>query len=215
MRPKTRGSASIALVFLLAARTAAGGSITDSVHDFRTRQWNGERICVVCHTPAASAASAADLPPWTFGDAGRGYTLYGSVQAGGSRVRPGANSRLCLSCHDGTLATDRSASAVGATLTAPERDVDSTLVNHHPIGIAYDKAVATATGALFDPATKIVTIGSGEQARTGTVAALLLSGGKVECLSCHDVHNTFTVARTALLRASPDGRAICVACHDN
>lgn len=201
-------------MFLLAARAALGGSIGDSVHDFRSKQWNGERICVVCHTPGPSDGSVAAMPQWAFGEPGRSFTLYGNVQATGSRVRPGANSRLCLSCHDGTLATDRSRSAVGADLTAPARDVDSTLANHHPIGIAYQKAIATASGRLFDPAAKTVTIGSGEQARTGTVAALLLTSGRVECLSCHDVHNTFTVERTALLRASPDGRAICVACHD-
>lgn len=215
MGAKDRIATSMAWLLLLATQVAVGGSITDSVHDFRSRHWGGERICIVCHTPTRPEAGGAEVPQWKFdGSGGTGYSVYGSPPSGAPRVRPGANSRLCLSCHDGTLATDRSESSVGATLVAPARDVESTLLNHHPIGIRYDKAVAAAGGALFDPAAKTVTIGSGEQSRTGTVASLLVFAGKIECLSCHDVHNTFAVGKTRLLKAPSDGRAICVACHD-
>jgi predicted CXXCH cytochrome family protein len=63
---------------------------------------------------------------------------------------------------------------------------------------------------------KTTTIGSGAQTRTGTVASVLLYGGKLECDSCHDVHNTFTVgaAGSGLVKVDPAGSQICFACHN-
>ena len=86
----------------------------------------------------------------------------------------------------------------------------------HPIGFTYNTALATADGSLFDPSTKTVTVGSGNQTKTGTVNAMLLYGGKMECDSCHDVHNTFTVGGTGtgLVKVDPAGSKICLACHN-
>ena len=43
----------------------------------------------------------------------------------------------------------------------------------------------------------------------------MLYGGKLECSSCHDVHNTFTADGGAMLvKVTQAGSAICLACHD-
>jgi predicted CXXCH cytochrome family protein len=41
----------------------------------------------------------------------------------------------------------------------------------------------------------------------------MLYAGKLECASCHDVHNTFTNGGK-LLKVTAAGSAICIACHD-
>jgi hypothetical protein len=46
---------------------------------------------------------------------------------------------------------------------------------------------------------------------------MLLDGGtKMECSSCHDVHNKFTVATLSgrgLVKVGTGGSALCVTCH--
>ena len=70
-------------------------------------------------------------------------------------------------------------------------------------------------GALHDPATKSVTIGSGGQTKTGSLASVMLYADKMECSSCHDVHNTFTAdGGDMLVKVTQTGSAICLACHD-
>ena len=84
-------------------------------------------------------------------------------------------------------------------------------------GLAELKAYSDiAKGGTVRDATKTVTIGSGTQTKTGTVKATLLYADKMECDSCHDVHNTFTVgaAGTGLVKVDPSGSKICLACHN-
>ena len=196
---------------LLAAHPVLGASITESPHDPRASGWNGGRICVLCHTPL-ELDPTVPAPAWS----GRGaaYRLYNSPATEATRLQPNGNSKICLSCHDGAVAADRSSGGTRSSLIPALKSDENTLVNHHPVGMTYDREIATPYGRLFDPATRPVTIGTGEQSRSGTVASLLLFDGRVECASCHDVHNTFTVGSKKLVKASTDGRAICLACHD-
>lgn len=189
---------------MLAAQVAAGAVITDSAHDFRRLGWSPDRICIACHTPLDSDA-APDV---------RRYSLYGRPVAQDEKALfPRANSKLCLSCHDGAIGPDRSTAATGAMFAPGIRSLNNSLINHHPVGFVYDKAITSAYASLFDPRTKTVTIGAGEQSKTGAIESVLLFDGKVECLSCHDVHNTFTVGTQRLLKSPADGRTICLSCH--
>jgi hypothetical protein len=88
------------------------------------------------------------------------------------------------------------------------------------MGFVYEGVLAAADGALHDPSTRAVTVGAGgSRSLTGTVASLMLFNGRLECASCHDVHNTFTAADGVgvgypLLRVSKGGSAICLTCHN-
>lgn len=203
----------LAALLLLAARAAIGASITESAHDFRSGGWSGGKICVSCHTPLESDA-ALSVPVWDEGGAASSYRLYGSPAAQAARLSPSGNSKVCLSCHDGAVATDRSSGPTGSWLIPAVKGVENTLLNHHAVGFVYDGEIATPYGRLFDPGARSVTIGTGEQSRTGTIASVLLYDRRMECQSCHDVHNTFTVGTKKLVKASTDGRTICLACHD-
>lgn len=195
---------------------AGAGTITGSAHDFTSQAWSGGRICVACHTPHKSDTTVTDAPLWNHKLSTATYTLYSSPTLNATVSQPGGNSKLCLSCHDGTVAVNSFGGTTGTTMISTTNNIGSNLKASHPIGFTYNTALATADGSLFDPAVKSVTIGSGTQTRTGTVNALLLYGGKMECDSCHDVHNTFTVgaAGTGLVKVDAGGSKICLTCHN-
>ncbi len=77
--------------------------------------------------------------------------------------------------------------------------------NDHPISFTYDAALATSDGELFDPST--ISSGLG-----GTIAADMLFGNKLECASCHDVHNA--AGNPDLLVKANTASALCLTCHD-
>jgi len=200
----------------LAAMPALAGTITGSAHDFTAQAWSGGRICVACHTPHKSDTSVTDAPLWNHANSTATYTLYSSPTMNATVTQPGGGSKLCLSCHDGTVAVNSFGGVTGTTMISAANNLGNNLKRSHPIGFTYDTALSTADGSLFDPATKTATIGSGTQTKTGTIASVLLYGGQMECDSCHDVHNTFTVggAGTGLVKVDPSGSKICLACHN-
>ena len=207
----------IAAAGLLAATSAVrAGTITGSAHDFTAQSWSGGRICVACHTPHKSDTSVTDAPLWNHKNSTASYTLYSSPTLNAAVTQPGGNSKLCLSCHDGTVAVNSFGGTTGTTMISSVNNIGTNLKASHPIGFTYDTNLASTDGSLFDPSTKSVTIGSGTQTRSGTIAAMLLYGGKMECDSCHDVHNTFTVgvAGTGLVKVDAAGSKICLACHN-
>ncbi len=206
----------LAAWLLLSAQPVVAGTITGSVHDFTASAWSGGRICVACHTPHNSDISVTDAPLWNHKLSTQTYTVYNSAtfNAGGTLGQPSGLSKLCLSCHDGTVAVDSFGGTTGASMISAKSNLGTNLNDDHPIGFTYGTALATADGSLHDPSTKTVTIGSGAQTKSGTIASLMLFNGKMECSSCHDVHNTFTVGTSGLVKIAQAGSAICISCHN-
>ena len=212
-------------VLLVICRTAGAGSISASAHDFTSTgsggsTWNiagtTQQICAICHTP--HKADTTNTALWNHSNTVQTYTLYSSTTMRATMAQPGQSSKLCLSCHDGTVAVDSFGGNTGThtIATTSRRNLGAAALNDdHPIGFTYDGTLATANGSLFDPSSKSVTIGA-SPTKTDTIANLLLYGGKMECSSCHDVHNTFVVGAngTGMVKISTAGSAICLACHN-
>jgi predicted CXXCH cytochrome family protein len=201
---------------VLTACPVSAGTITGSAHDFTSSAWSGGRICVACHAPHKSDTSVADAPLWNHASTTASYTLYSSPTLKATITQPGGSSKLCLSCHDGTVAVNSFGGVTGTTMISTTNNLGTNLKSSHPIGFTFDSALATSNGSLHDPSSKSVTIGSGAQTKTGTINSVLLYGGKLECGSCHDVHNTFTVggSGTGLVKVDQSGSKICLSCHD-
>ncbi len=202
------------LLLGLGIQSNFAGTITGSAHDFTAKSWSGGRICVACHAPHNTNTSVTDAPLWTHALSTATYTLYSSATLNATMGQPSGLSKLCLSCHDGTVAVDSFGGATGSTMVAASSNVGTALNNDHPIGFTYNSALATADGSLHDPSVKSITIGSGGQTKTGTLKATMLYNDKLECSSCHDVHNTFNAQTSKLLKVSDAGSAICLACHN-
>jgi predicted CXXCH cytochrome family protein len=204
-------------LLLIAARAGVAGTLAGSAHDFSTANWNpGQKVCVTCHTPHNGSTTTTDAPLWNHAVTNTVYTLYSTPTMKATVGQPGGTSKLCLSCHDGTVAIDSFGGTTGSTMISAKNNLGSAALNDdHPIGFIYDTNLATANGSLFDPATKTVTIGA-SPTKNGTIAATMLFGGKLECSSCHDVHNTFTVGAngTGMVKMASAGSQLCIACHN-
>jgi hypothetical protein len=112
-----------------------------------------DQVCVFCHIPHGAYQSR---PVWnrnlSYQDNPGAYTLYNSTTLDAIVPRPSGASKLCLSCHDGTLAIGslmnndniRPASVAmqGGVTTMPSgpRNLGTDLRNDHPISMVPDPA---------------------------------------------------------------------------
>ena len=174
--------------------------IVGSAHDFSSMGWSGGEICKPCHAPhnAAMPSNEFRAPLWNHAVTNATFTVYSSATTNATIGQPTSGSKLCLSCHDGTVALDSFGGATGSVMISGNKNLGTNLSNDHPISFTYDTALSLADGELYDPAT------------TPGVNTLL-RGGKVQCSSCHDAHNTPNQPK--LLQKSNAASALCLTCH--
>lgn len=203
------------------AGQAGAGTIVGTAHDFSASGFSGGEICVLCHTPHNSDTSVSEAPLWNHTSTAQTFTMYNTPTMDATQdVQPTGSSKLCLSCHDGTTALDSFGGNIGTIVMSGPAAIGSgdNLTDDHPISIVYDTALSVTDPGMHDPSATTVTIGAGgDKSRTGTVSALMLPADKVQCSSCHDVHNNFVVPGTSgapFLRVTKSGSALCLTCHD-
>jgi len=213
---------------------AASAQIALTAHDFSAAGWNttGE-ICVVCHTPhnayteGEAGAGAGELGPlWNRTlTAVNNFSVYSSASRVGSflepstvasqQTDPSGVSKLCLSCHDGTIAIDSfgraddgSVDTTGTNtmdLINPNANIgegsglNGNLSNDHPVAFTFP--ISDAEIVPFTPFSV-----------TGQTGPLPLygAGDQMECATCHDVHGT---GNPTLLRIDNSGSTLCLNCH--
>ncbi len=228
----------VALAFLLLPHGKAIANIASTKHNFgafapagNIQTASTSEICVFCHTPHNSNPSG---PIWNRYDSGATYNVYASQSLAAtiapnptSLPQPTGSSKLCLSCHDGTIAIGyvkdapgMGANSVNLNVTGPNIDIAGKLTpssvsyigtdlrKDHPISFAYSLSYPSNV-EMKAPNLDGVTFGS--------VDVKLDSGKNVQCTSCHDPHGT---PYPKFLRASiaydstTDSTTICTACHD-
>lgn len=167
---------------------------TGSAHDFLGRFAPPAERCAPCHGPEASPP--IDRLPRFRSDAPQAQRLAATTQP----WRIADTTALCLSCHDGTLA-----SAVDSGDDGRDRSHFGPAValhRDHPVGVPYPRTGRTRAGTRRD----YVPI-----AQLEAEGRIHLPGGRVECVSCHEPHNAYGVAD---LLVKPDRRsALCLSCH--
>ena len=212
---KLAGLMAIASLFL--AGSAFAQTIVGSEHDFSTAGAfnDGGEICVACHTTHTADTTVSLAPLWNHEVSVLDFTstLYSSATLTATDVsNPTGISRLCLSCHDGTVALDSFGGATGATFIDAAFNVNDGvfgLSNDHPISFTYNDALAGTDGGLRTPTDSTSNVIGGS-----FIANDLLFGAtndQLECASCHDVHNSS--GNTALLVVDNAGSALCLTCH--
>lgn len=196
----------LSVMALLVMQVGFSQTIVGSKHDLSTQAWNTSgQICIVCHTPHNASLVVADAPLWNHQTTTATFTIYASPWTNATITQPTASSKLCLSCHDGTVALENFGGfTTGTNFIGGVYNLGTNILNDHPISFTYDAALATLDGGLRNPATAPSGLG-------GTIAQDMLENGKLQCSACHDVHNKYGVAK--LLKKSNAVSALCLTCH--
>jgi predicted CXXCH cytochrome family protein len=196
------------LLVLGSGRLAAQAITSDVLGSHDLGALGGGSIgCQYCHAPHSGVGGRTPL--WNQKLSTANYTPYSSTTFQNQDTQPvvGAVSSLCLSCHDGTVATGQTV-AYGkvATRPMPVADVLGTdLQSSHPFSLVLPMKDSPDLVASLIASKK-----------TGDVTGMVrLIKGNVECSSCHTPHMQFRD------RLSPNflvldnaGGHICLSCHD-
>jgi predicted CXXCH cytochrome family protein len=206
----------IGLILTVASQAVVHAEIAGSKHDFSTSGdptgqgfgLSGNQICVVCHTPHHGEIGG-NAPLWNHVTTQATFTPYDSPTLDSAFSEPGNQpggiSKLCLSCHDGTVAIDSFGNNTGGPMMTGSGLLDQDLSNDHPVSIIWDHE-PTVGG---DCSTQQCHFGTRALVFFGTDAA----SKTIECATCHDVHNT--AGHSKLLRTSMDNSELCLICHLN
>ncbi len=223
------------------AGAAINKGIEGSPHDFSTNSaWNTRKgVCSTCHS-AHNTDPNQVAPLWNHRTTTGPFTPYTSPTFTAGPHQPDGASLACLSCHDGTVAINQNLSGTvsgtnGPVYIDPGAVISADLHTTHPISFTYDSALASSDGGLEDPA--VYKIGDAKSSLTVSVAPVpaswsgtsltgktiqeaLLSGGKMQCSSCHDVHKqegsspeSGILARISGTDSTGRGSTLCRTCH--
>lgn len=170
------------------------------------------QVCVFCHTPHNTNPAA---PLWNHQLSAAIYTPYGSnTLAAAAPGQPSGTSKLCLSCHDGTVAlggvqnlpfghqTAGTITGLEAFLTGTS-SLGTDLRNDHPVSFTYDAALAATNLELVSPVSL-----------TGKIRPD--SSGQMQCSSCHDPHSDANpkFMHVGYTDGGGYGSPLCRTCHN-
>src|SRR5512139_3263798 len=105
--------ASVAVAALLIGATAAPGHMEYTHHGFGG-PGPEYQICQPCHTPHNADSTAQGAPLWNHEVTTASFQPYASPTLDASVGQPSGVTKLCLSCHDGTVAIDSFAGQTGS-----------------------------------------------------------------------------------------------------
>jgi predicted CXXCH cytochrome family protein len=221
-------------VILLSVLSAMSASVVGSKHDLSTSYTN--EPCAFCHTPhyansgqLTSGPNLRGIPLWNRGGGNGPYTMYTSPTIDTTMAgTPSPVTLACLGCHDGVLSplgdggvNDNKHGVINAPGSGGIPDL-STYVNcqrchpemygsgakinwigtdlrkSHPVSMIYP-TVQQDPGFFLPP-----------NLQKGWSDVPLYSG-KVECPTCHNVHDP---SKTPFLRISNSGSGLCYKCHN-
>ena len=165
-------------------------------------------FCMYCHEPHNGVGGRTPL--WNQKLTIQSYSLYSSDTEKNRGTQPmmGADSNLCLSCHDGTVAPGTTAAYGQVTMFGSMYNYDvfgTNLQPSHPLAFALP---------LKDNIDLIASLAAKGQTGDPTGAVRLINGN-VECTSCHNAHVQAKdlISQNFLVRDSSNGQ-LCLACHD-
>ena len=200
----------LVILLLVVGTSAYGVSIRFTKHNLSVsgpgdiRAVSETQVCIFCHTPHNSRRDIPYL--WNRNDQTTSYTPYQSSTLFAVVGQPTGTSKLCLSCHDGTI-------ALGATLSGPQEipfqggirflpvghtsRLGTDLSDDHPVSFEYDTNLASRNPELTDPSLLPLEI-------------RIAADGQLQCTACHDPHDdTFGKFLVMSNRFS----TLCNSCH--
>jgi hypothetical protein len=168
------------------------GSVFDSKHNLsasgkgEVKSTTETRVCIFCHS---SHSASSDGPLWNHQTTAPGkFKTYDRSTLDSRPEQPNGATKLCLSCHDGTIAVGairglsrpiamQNVDADGTIPANRKSHIGSDLTGTHPVSVRFQQSTALADPHLrwppIDPAGDVGVDGN----------------GYVQCTSCHDPHD--------------------------
>jgi predicted CXXCH cytochrome family protein len=204
----SRIGAILAAGLLAAGPAGAADTVLASKHDLSIagggaiKATREAEVCLFCHTPHRGTG---DTPLWNHTMSQASYTPYSSTTIRSEIGQPTGASKLCLSCHDGTVALGMVHSRSNpiemqsgvTTMPAGRSNLGTDLSDDHPVSFKYDSALAATRGDLKDPSTLINEV-------------KLDHNSDMQCTSCHDPHSN---QYGKFLVRDNTASGLCVQCH--
>lgn len=203
---------------LMASSVWAGGSgsVFDSKHNLSTsgkgdiRSTSESRVCIFCHS---SHNASSEGPLWNHQTTAVGkFRTYDRATLQNRPDQPTGATKLCLSCHDGTIAVGavkglarpipmKNVTATGEIPKESKGRIGTDLSGTHPVSIRYDQATALQVDHLrWPPLDPEKEVGPDHN-------------GQVQCTACHDPHNDAKSERYPFWKKETfDG--VCLTCHE-
>ncbi len=199
----------LAVFLWLLPAHAPAASIVHSKHNLSVTSAGAIRavsetdVCIFCHTVHRTTGQT---PLWSHSmSTVSNYVIYSSPTLKATIGQPDGSSRLCLSCHDGTVALGMVSSRKTAiameggvmTMPAGPSNLGTDLSGDHPISFVYDQTLASLDSNVKDPST--------------IDRRLKLDHlHKLQCVTCHDPHDD---QFGQFLVMGNTGSALCLGCH--
>ena len=196
-------------ILTLLSINARATSVVNTVHNLTVagpgsiKAVDEKNTCVFCHTVHKTSGQT---PLWSHGMSSvSNYIVYSSPTLKATVGQPDGSSRLCLSCHDGTVAlglvscraTPIPMQGGVTTLPSGNSNLGTDLSGDHPISFIYDQNLAQLDNHIKDPSTL------GKKIR-------LDHNKKLQCATCHDPHDD---QFGKFLVMDNTASALCLACH--
>jgi predicted CXXCH cytochrome family protein len=171
-------------------------SIEGTPHDLSAL--GGGNSCVFCHTPHGSMSGS---PAWNHELSKAVYKIYQSSSLDAKVGQPTGDSKLCLSCHDGTVALTQTVSGGvegGGYIPPGSANLGTDLSDDHPISFVYSSALS-AEDVQIRPATTL------------PQELKLDRSDELQCTTCHDAHDNQYGNFLVMSNYRSD---MCISCHD-
>jgi predicted CXXCH cytochrome family protein len=208
MRRDHSNSCRWALLVVVCAGSVLGQDrVSQTVHNLsaggpgQVRATSENRVCIFCHAPHNTNGVT---PLWNRELSTANYSIYQSSTFDAQPGQPTGSSKLCLSCHDGTIALGNVLSRAdvirmtgGDFIPAGLTNLGTDLSDDHPVSFFYTSGLAAADLQLVDPASLQSTV-------------KLDSAGRLQCTSCHDPHHN---TNGDFLVMTNEFGALCTTCH--
>lgn len=196
--------------FAMAAEVRNGNEITGTAHDFSSKTWAGNQVCLPCHTPHHASTDGVSGRLWNHALTSNSITFV--MNANNTTTVPGQTramldrvSQMCMGCHDGVTALDAYGSHspiagpamgninIGQGGTAGGQ-VD--LSNDHPVGLfaIYDQNKQHSGHYSYKEETVVAAAGLRLQSvpiaytRKDSTNTEVLNAKVVGCTTCHNPH---------------------------
>jgi hypothetical protein len=231
-------------VFLLSVSGVRAGIVTTK-HNFSkfgpgtVKSTEEERVCVFCHTPhlAITRIDGVNVPLWNHTLSNESYQLYTSptlLSSTSPFIQPDGSSRLCLSCHDGTVALGSvvntgtalntisiQGAGAGGMMPSSSSLIDVNMSGHHPVSIEVsgsliiDKNTQCNENIVSYKVCRPSVSSPVKLDRTNNMYGGSRTGVGVQCSSCHDPHNDPDPGNSVFLRVGNrnDTDQLCSECH--